>query len=164
MDCMAEGGRADAFEGEDDIFRFHASLVAAAAILFGRDTEGPLAVVAGAAGLSLFHLIHGHGFAFAGNDLAVVAALAGATSLGDMNGVAEYGAAQSIDLVSDIARFPLVAADTVLFGGNAEGLDPGMTGAARLVFFHLGHGEVATLFQVEDGVVADFAVLLYFAK
>ena len=158
---MAECGRSDAFKCEDDIFRFHASLVAADAILFGRDTEGLFAVVAGSAGLSLFHLIHGNGFTAAGNHLAVVTALAGTAGLGEVDGVAEDCIAQPLDLIRYFTGFSLVAADAILSRCDTEGLDPGVTGAARLAFLHFGHGEAAALFQVEDGVVAGFAIRVF---
>jgi len=158
MYAMAERGRPDPLEVEHDFLRLDDTLMAALAI--GRNAEDHFAVVASTAGHALFHLVHADRFTFAGDDLAVMAALAGAAGFGDMNGVAENRTVEAADLVGDVPGFSLVAADAILLGGDAEGPHAGMTGSARFCLFHLSHGGAPAVFEVEDSVVADLAVVV----
>jgi len=54
-----------------------------------------------------------------------------------------------------------VAADTILLGRDAEGLYSAVASPASFSFFHLGHGVMPTLFQIEDGVMANFTVVVF---
>ena len=78
--------------------------------------------------------------------------------------MAEDGLGCPFRLVGDTLWFPLVAADAVLFAGNAEGLDAGMAGSAGFSLFHIGHGEMAAVLQIENGVVTDLAVVVVFGQ
>src|SRR5690242_6956459 len=148
---MAEDGRRKPFEVEGDVLRFH-SLVAALAV--GCYAKGRLAVMAGSACAALLHLGHGDRFPIGVDYPGVVAGLAGSGELGDMAGMAENHFTRSLDLVADIAGFTLVAADAILFAGDAEGLDSAVAGAAGLGLFHLGHGVVPPGPEIEDRIVA----------
>jgi hypothetical protein len=131
-----------------------------AAITVGGDGKGPFAVMAGSAGLSFFHLGHGYGFFISGNDFSIVAAPAGAFGFSNMCGVAESCFAKSLDLVGHVTRFTFVAPHTVFLGRNTECLHPGVTGSAGFGLFHLCHGKVLAIPQVEDGIMADFAFIV----
>ncbi len=161
MKLVAEDRVVDPLGLEHHLFRLH-SFVAGAAVLF--HGECALAVMTGAARLSLLHFRHGDRFAVGDYDLAVVAALALAAGLGDMSVVAENHVRGAFGLVGDVARFPRVAANAVLFAGDAECLDAGMTGAARFGLLHFGHGEVAGFPDIEDGVMTNLAIIAIFSQ
>ena len=137
VDGVTEGCRGGPLDGEGDVFGFHALM---AAIAVGGDGKGLFAVMAGSAGLSFFHLGHGHSFFFSGNDLAVVAALAGAARFGNVDGVAEGRLAESLDPVGYFAGFSLVTANTILLGGDAECLHDAVHRDAVRLEIHLRHG------------------------
>lgn len=127
VEIVAEGCSADSLGCEGDIFWCH-SLVTFAAVTGYREDLGT--VMAGAAGLSFFHLRHGHTAILAGDDFAVVAAFTFAAGFGNMNRMAERGLGCTFNLVGNIARLAFMATDAILFVGNAESLDAGVAGAA----------------------------------
>jgi len=156
MDGMAEGRGCGALDVENDILGLH-SFVAAVAV--GGNGKGAFAVVAGTACPAFFHLGHGHGFFFAGDDFAVMAASAGTAGFGNVRGVAEGRFTKPFDLVRHVTRLAFMAFHAVLFSRDAEGFHPGVAGAAALCLFHLGHGVMLAAPQVEDGIMADLAVV-----
>lgn len=157
MDLVAEDRVGGSLGFEGNFAGFH-PLVAVAAI--AGHGEGFLAVVAGAAGFALFHLRHGHVIVFAGDDFAVVAASAGNFPLCQVSVVAEGHLGCALHFKGNIAGFALVAFGAELFVLDAECLDAGVAGTAGLGLFHFGHGVTLLAFQVEDGVVANLAVLV----
>jgi len=159
VEAVAEGYVADSLDLEGDLARLH-PLVAVAAV--ADDGEGPLAVVAGAAGLPFFHLRHGGAAILAGDHGGVVACLALPLEFGEVVGVAEDGLACAFHLVLDVARLALVAVDAVLVVSYAKCLDACVAGAAGLGLFHLSHGKVTTRLQIEDRVVTDLAIVVIF--
>ena len=147
VDGMAEGSRSGTLDVEGDVLGLHSFM---AAVTVGADGKGPFAVMAGSAGLSFFHLGHGHIIFFSGNDFSVVAASAGAAGFCDMGGVTECCFAETPDLVGHVTRIALVAFHTVFLGCDAECPHTAVAGAAALGLFHLGHGEVLAVPHVED--------------
>jgi hypothetical protein len=87
-----------------------------------------------------------------------------AFGLGDVLFVAEDRFSNPLDPVGYIARFPGMTPDAVFFTGDAECLDPGMAGAARFGFFHIGHGEVATFPDIENGIMTNLAIIVIFSQ
>ena len=83
VNCVAESGGTDSLEGEDYVLRLDDPFVTALAV--GGYGKCLLAVMAGTAGFTLFHLIHGDRFTFAGNYLAVVAALTASAGFGNVD-------------------------------------------------------------------------------
>jgi len=127
VESVAECCAADSLGFEGDILWCH-SLVTLAAVTCYR--EGLCAVMAGAAGLSFFHLRHCYAAILAGDDFAVVAAFTFAAGFGNMHRMAEHGLGCTFNLVGNVARLAFMATDAVLFVGNAESLDAGVAGAA----------------------------------
>ena len=151
-------GRISGLDLEGDLPRGH-PLVATTAV--AGHCESLLVVVAGATGPPLFHFCHSDATNLATEGLASVAAAALAAGFGNMEFVAEGDVGSTLDLaVGDWSGLALVAADAGLVIRNAEGLDPGMACAAGFSLFHLSHGEPFFGLQVEDGVVADPAVVV----
>ena len=142
---------------EFNLPRLH-PLVAVAAI--AGNGKSLRAVVAGAAGFPLFHGGHGDVLFLAGDHLAVMAALAFAAGLGNMQGVTENRFGRPFGFIYNTARLSRMAADASLFIGHAEGLDPGMTGSARPGLFHFRHCIMFWLFYVEYGIMAYPAVVV----
>jgi len=161
VDGVAEGCRSGPLDVEDDVLGLHALM---AAVAVGGDGKGPFTVVAGTAGPSFFHLGHGYGSFFSGYDLSIVAAPAGTAGLCDMGGVTEGRLTEPLDLVGHVTRIAFVALGAVFLAGDAECLHPAVTGAAALGLFHLGHGKVPAVPHVEDGIMADLAVILVFVQ
>ena len=64
----------------------------------------------------------------------------------------------------NVPRNALVAADTILFIGNAESLDSRVAGSAGFGFFHLRHGKVTKLSDIENCVMAYSAVVIVFKQ
>ena len=159
MNSVAEGGGGETLEFEDDVLRFHSFM---ATVAIGGYRKDILAVVTGPAGFAPFHLGHGHSFFLAGDNFSVVAASAGATGFGQVNGVTECGFTKSLDFVGYIPWLTFVTFYAVFFRCHAECLHAAMTGAARSGFFHFGHGKVLAVSDVKDGVVADFTIVVIF--
>jgi len=126
--------------------------------------EGGLVIMAGAAGLPLFHLGHGDLLFLAGYHLAVVAALALSAGLGYVDLMTECRFSRSLLPICYASRLTLVATNAILFRGDAERLDAGMAGPAGLGLFHLRHCVMSGLFYVEYGIVANPAVVVIFGK
>lgn len=103
--------------------------------------EGLLAVVAGAAGLALFHL--GHAYT-ASLGAGTVAALAAITLAMDM-GVVTKGCIAGLNLIDAGGGYGAVAAQTILLGRYIEGFFAVVTGSAGFALFHLGHSVAAML-------------------
>jgi len=141
--------------------RFH-SLVAVAAV--ASNAEGRLVVVAGTAGRAFFHFGHGDAFFPAGDHFPIVTALALAAGLGNVQFMTEERLACTLWFIYYVARISLVAADTFLLIGDAEGLDAGVTGAARFGFFHLRHGEMPGLSNIEYCIMTNPAIVVIFRQ
>src|ERR1039457_2059272 len=137
MERMAEAGRCDALEIENDFFWFHPLVAAVAVAGNGKDF---LAVMATAAGAAFLHLGHGYGFPLAGEILTIVTAFARFPQLGNMSGMAEDRLACPFQFVSNIPRLAFVAKDAILFRCDAEGFYATVAGSAGFGFFHLCHG------------------------
>ena len=159
MEGMTEGCRSCTFERKGNVLGFESFV---ATVTVGGYREGLLAVVAGSAGFSFLHLIHGDRFFLAGDNIAIVAALAGSTCLDNVYLMTENGISQSFDPVGYISRFAFVAFDAVFLRCHAERLYSGMAGTTGFGFFHLRHGNVFAVTQVEDGIVAHFAIIIVF--
>ncbi len=157
VDVMAESCGSCILEIEYDLSGVHTPVAAATVGCYG---ECALAVMAGSAGSAFFHLGHGHISFITVENLAIVAALAGAAGLGYMDGMTEGRITKPLDLVRDIAGFAFMAADAILFAGNTERFHTRMAGAAGSGFFHFSHSEVSSVSQVENSIVADFAVIV----
>ncbi len=134
------------------------------AITVGGYSKGAFSVMACATGTPLFHGRHSHTFFLGRDDFAGMAAFAGPACLSHMKRMAENGGAKPFDRVSYIFRRSFMAADAVFFTGDAEGFDAGMTGTAGLGFLHLSHGKTFTVFQAENGIMADFTVIVVLAQ
>jgi len=131
--------------------------VAVAAV--ARDTECGLVIVAVAAGSAFFHLGHGDTLFPAGDHFPIVTALAFAAGLGDVQFMIEDRLARTLWFVCNVAGISFVTTDTFLLVGDAEGLDAGVAGAARFGFFHLRHGEMSDLFNIEYRIVTNPAIV-----
>jgi hypothetical protein len=99
VDRVPEKGWFDSLSFEGYVFRFHSHMAFAAVAGNGK---GFGAVMAGAAGSTLFHLRHGHSPASAGNDFAIVAAFTLIAHFSVMNDMAENGIASSRNLINYI--------------------------------------------------------------
>lgn len=149
------------FVSESQIRRFK-PLVASAAV--PSNGEGGLAIMAGTAGLPIFHPVHGDPLPSDADDFAVVAAHALVANLCSVDIMAEdrlWGPLPSIIYILDLAP---VAADAIFFRRDAEGPDACMTGAARFCLFHFGHGEVPGIFYIENCIMTNPAVVVVFVK
>ena len=81
-----------------------------------------------------------------------------------MRFMAETYVGRPLDLVGDVFRFTFVALGAELFFLDAERLYSRVAGAARFGLFHFGHGKVFAVPQVEDGIMADPAVVFVFVQ
>src|SRR6185369_7099557 len=113
---------------------------------------------------ALFHLRHGDIFVLAGDDLAVMAASAGKPCLGNVRIMAESDFRSTFHFEGYSSRLPFMTSGAELFILDAERLHAGMAGAAGLGRLHLRHGKVLLLLHIEDGVMADLAVVLVFLE
>jgi len=157
VEGVAEGGRSNPLQFKTDFSGFH-SLVAPVAVT--GNGEGGLAIVAGSATCTFFHLDHGYGLALAGNDFAVVTAFAGSLGCRKVVGVAEDRFSCSLNPVCYIAHFPSMAKNAIFFRGNAEGFHTAVASAAGFGFLHLCHSVMAMFFEIKDRIVAYFTVVI----
>jgi hypothetical protein len=93
-----------------------------------------------------------------------VAALAFAAGRFNMDFMAEDCIARVLDLVGYGAGFAFVTPYAVLLRCHAECFHAGMTGTARPRFFHFRHGVMLAALEIEQGVVADPAVVVVFQQ
>lgn len=121
------------------------------------DLEGAFAVMAGAAGLPLFHL--GHGDRLLGNQVVEPGMADSALVGGDeMLFMTEGHRSGLPDLHDHIPDFMALYAI-----GETEGLFAVVAGAAGFPLFHVRHGETdpgGLRSEVENGIVAGLAVVL----
>lgn len=57
-----------------------------------------------------------------------------------------------------------MAAYALLLAGYTEGFDAAMTGSAGFCLLHFLHGKMLSVFQIEDGIVTDPAVVVVLAQ
>ena len=107
MESVAERSRCNTFQCKCDLFRLQTFVAAVAVCRYGKNA---FAVMAGAAGASLFHFGHSHRFFLPGYDDAVVAPLAGAAGFGNVGGMAEYGGTQTFYRIGNIKGFAAMTA------------------------------------------------------
>lgn len=78
--------------------------------------------------------------------------------------MAENSLSKPLYLVGYILWLTCMTSYAVLFRSNAKGLCATVTCSAGLVFFHLSHGIVPTVFQAKDGIMTHFAVIIIQSK
>lgn len=120
------------------------------------DLEGALTVMAGAAGLPLFHL--GHGNRLIRSHVVKLGMADGALiGGGEMLFMTKGHRSSLLDLHSHVRNF--MAFDAI---GETEGAFAVVTGAAGFPLFHVRHGKTGTGLgpEVENGIVAGLAVVL----
>lgn len=161
MDLVAENSVSCTLYLEGDLTWFHPFMAVAAVAGNG---EGFLVVMAGAAGLPLFHLRHGDASVLTGNNLAVMAAFAGEFGFGNVSIVAEGNLRCALYFKGHRSWFAFMALCAELLILYAECFHAGMACAAGLCCFHFRHGESFLRPEVEDGVVADPAVVVVFLQ
>jgi hypothetical protein len=158
---MTEGSCREPLDLENNILRFHPFMTAVA---IGSHGKGFLAVVTGSTGFAPFHLGHAHGFFLACDNFTIVAASAGTTGFGNVNGMAKGGFAKTFDFEGYITWFTFVAVYAIFFRCHAESFHAAMACAAGFGCFHFGHGKVLAAFEIINCVMAYFAIVVVFLQ
>ena len=116
--------------------------------------KGGFAVMAGAAGLSFIH--QGHGDRLFHSQIENLGVANVAFTIAEMFLVTESHRSRFFDFDADIPDF--MTLDAIL---QIEGPFAVVAGAAGLSFFHIGHGVTFLAPEVENGIMAGFAVVFY---
>ena len=127
VEIMAEDCMGEPFNLEDDVVRLKTFVTGVAIII---DGECPLTVMTGSAGFPSVHFCHGHGLFFTRQDLFIVATLAIYAAFAQMECMAKDNFGCAFRFEGNVSRYALVAADTILFTGNAECFDTRVAGSA----------------------------------
>ncbi len=151
VDIVAEEGRAGRLDLKGDL----PGRVATATVV--GDAKGGVSVMAGAAGFSFTHGVHGDFWVLSRCRFIDVGVAFAATEHAGVNIMAEEGRAGRFNINGNVTGRVTAAAIVI----DREGFVAVMTGTARFAIFHLGHGENRVFFghDIEDPVVAGRTVL-----